>query len=279
MSLFNFGTKRCIHRQDVKHHPNCFNKDGSPRDEMQRLSAKILSVDIETLPILGYTWDVWNTNIYPNQVVKDWCLLAYSAKWMGSPNVISNVLSPKEAITRNDLGLAKELWNLLEEADILIGFNSKRFDIRKINARFWKHGLHKPSSYKHIDIIQTARSVFGLTYNKLDFIAKFLGVQSKLETDFELWKGCDIGDKESLQRMREYNEMDVLIQEEIYFDIREWIPNHINLGIFSRLENVCPICLSSNYKEIGIYVTNSEKYREFRCKCGAVWHDRKTIKL
>lgn len=264
---------RCKHRQDIKHHRNCFNSDGTLKEPKQYDNVKILSIDIETLPILGYSWGVWNQNIYSEQVKKDWCLLSYSAKWINNPNIISNVLTPKESIIRNDYRLSKEIWNLLELADVVIGFNSKRFDIKKINTRFLKNGLHKPSSYKHIDLITTAKSVFGLTYNKLDFIAKFLDLQRKLDTDFNLWEKCDEGDLNSLQKMRKYNEQDVIVQEEVYYALREWIPSHPDLSVLSKSENVCPICLSKNYKEIGLYTANTRQYPEFRCKaCNSVWH-------
>lgn len=269
--------KRCIHRHTIHEHPNCFDDDGNPKFLLEPRKVNILCIDIETLPILGYSWDVWNQNIYPNMVKKDWCLLSYSAKWIDSPNIISNVLSPKEATSRNDLKLAKEIWNLLEKADIIIGHNSKRFDIKKINTRFWKHDLNKPSSFKHIDTLTAAKSVFGLTYNKLQFIAEFKGIQDKLDTDFELWDRCDAGDKEALQKMLRYNERDVEIQEQVYFKMRNWIPNHPRLDVISNLNDVCPICLGNNYKEIGVYTANAYQYPEYRCSCGAVWHSTKSI--
>lgn len=267
---------RCKHRQDINHHRNCFNPDGTLK-EFNKF-PKVLSIDIETLPILGYSWDVWNTNIYPNQVIKDWCILSYSAKWIDSDKIISDVLTSKEAINRDDKRLVEGIWKLLEKASILITHNGRRFDIKKINARFWKNGLHKPSSYKVIDTLVSSKAIFGLTYNKLDFIARYVGVQEKLETDFDLWAKCDQGDKESLGYMREYNENDVLMQEEIYLKMREWIPNHPNLATYVNLSGVCPVCLSEDYKEIGLYTANLKQYKEYRCSCGSIWHDTKEIK-
>lgn len=280
MNLFkNRNQLRCEHRHTIKEHPNCF-INGKPRNLQDLQPVKILSLDIETLPILGYSWGVWNQNIYPEQVKKDWCLLSYSAKWIGSSNIISNVLSPKDAVNRDDIKLAKEIWMLLDEADIINGHNSKRFDIKKINTRFWKHELHKPSSYKHIDTLTSARTIFGLTYNKLGFIAEYKGIQQKLETDFELWEQCDEGNKLALQQMREYNERDVEIQEQIYLEMRDWIPNHPDLRIYENKENSCPICLiEDNYKKTGIYVARSRKYPEYRCNsCGSIWHSNVSIR-
>lgn len=277
MNLFK-KTPRCEHRQDQAHHPNCFKADGTPKEPSEPREVNILSIDIETLPILGYSWGVWNQNIYPDQIKKDWCLLSYSAKWINSPHIISNVLTPKEATSRNDTRLAKEIWKLLEKASIIIGHNSKRFDIKKINTRFWKHGLHMPSSYKHIDTLVSAKAVFGLTYNKLSFIAEFKGIQDKLETDFDLWERCDSGEQASLNRMLSYNERDVEIQESIYLEMRDWIPNHPRLDVMANLSDVCPICLGTNFKEIGLYTARQYQYPEYRCSCGSVWHSNKSVK-
>ena len=233
---------------------------------------------METLPIVAYTWGVWEQNINSIQVIKDWCLLSYSTKWLGSSYIMSDVLLPEEAISRDDSRMTKNLWSLIEQADIIIGHNSKRFDIKKINTRFWKHNLPKPSSYKHIDTLISARQVFGLTYNKLDFIAEFLEIQKKIETDFELWEMCDRGNKKALQKMREYNERDAEIEEIVYLNMREWIPNHPNLSAYFETKEMCPVCMGGNYKEIGLYTATQKQYPEFRCECGAVWHSNKSIK-
>lgn len=277
MNLFK-KEPRCQHRQNRAHHPNCFDKEGNPKVINEPRQVHILSIDIETLPILGYSWGVWNQNIYPEQIKKDWCLLSYSAKWMDSTSVISNALSSREAVTRNDEKLANEIWKLLEQADLIVGHNSRRFDIKKINTRFWKHGLHQPSSYKHIDTLVAAKQVFGLTYNRMNSVAEFKGIQHKLETDFELWERCDNGDRDALKEMLTYNERDVEIQEAIYFEMRDWIPNHPRLDIIANLSNVCPICLGENYKEIGLYTATNYQYPEYRCSCGAVWHSNKSVK-
>ena len=279
MSLFNFGAKRCIHRQDVKHHPNCFNKDGTPKSNVQMTAVKVLVLDVETLPILGYTWDVWNTNINPAGVKKDWCILSWSAKWLNDDKMMSDVLTPSEAVARDDSRLVASFWKLLDDSDIIISHNGRRFDIRKLNTRFWKNKMHPPSSYKVIDTLSAAKGVFGLTYNSQSFIAKFLGIQEKLDTDLALWISCDDGDRKSLSYMREYNENDVDMLEQIYLEIRAWIPNHPNMRVYGNLSGACPVCLSSDYREIGLYTSSTNRYKEYRCNsCGSIWHDSKKIK-
>lgn len=270
---------KCFHRHTARTHPNCFDADGNPVQHQVNRSANILIFDVETLPILGYSWGVWNQNIYDHQIKKDWCVLSYSAKWFGDDKIISDILTPKEAVNRDDGRLVGGFWRLLNDAHIVVTHNGKRFDIRKLNTRFWKNKIHKPSSYKVIDTLTTAKSVFGLTFNSLDFIAKFIGAQQKLDTDFPLWIACDNGDKEALNKMSQYNEQDVRTQEEIYLNMREWIPNHPDLRIYGNKKDVCPVCLSDSHKKIGIYVAEKKSYPEYRCNnCNSIWHDTKSEK-
>lgn len=269
---------KCIHRHTAKTHPHCF-ENGKPVIREALTPPSVLVLDIETLPILGYSWGVWNQNIYPAMIKKDWCILSYSAKWLGDDRIISDVLTSKEAVNRDDERIVRGIWKLLEKANVTVTHNGKRFDIKKINTRFWKNGLHKPSSFKTIDTLIAAKSVFGLTYNSLEQIAKFIKADEKLETDFELWAACDVGDKEALQKMKEYNQQDVFTQEQIYMSMREWIPNHPDFGVYQNLKDVCPVCLDTNFDEIGYYVANIYRYKEYRCSsCGNVWHDTHSIK-
>ncbi len=274
---------KCEHRHTAKTHPKCFNEDGSLKTKEEREAsrvnkAKVLVFDVETLPSVAYTWQVWNVNISKDWIVKVECLLSFAAKWLGDDRIISDVLTPKEALNRDDKRLSTNLWKLIEEADVVVTHNGKRFDVRKMNTRFWKHKLPRPSSYKVVDTLVTAKSVFGLLYNSMSYIAEFKEADNKLDTEFSLWIGCDKGDKESLAYMLEYNEQDVRTQEAIYIEMRGWMSNHPDLGLYEDLTGVCPVCLSTNHKEVGLYIARKKKYVEHRClECGGLFHDAKEV--
>jgi DNA polymerase III epsilon subunit-like protein len=275
---------KCEHRHTAKTHPKCFNEDGSPKTKEEREASRINKVrvlvfDVETLPTLAYTWGVWKVNITKDKIVKEECLLSFAAKWLGDDRIVSDVLTPKESLVRDDKRLCTNLWKLIEEADVVVTHNGKRFDIRKMNTRFWKHRLNRPSSYKVIDTLTTAKSVFGLLYNSMSYIAEFKEADQKLDTEFPLWIGCDNGDKDALTYMQTYNEQDVRTQEAIYMEMRGWMSNHPDLGVYEDLTGVCPVCCSEHHKPVGFYVAKSKKYEEHRCSdCGNVWHDTKEAK-
>lgn len=271
--------QKCKHRHTARTHPKCFNADGTLKVEREKSMDKVLVFDVETLPLVAYAWKVWDENISDAQIIKDWCILSWSAKWLHDDKIMSDVLTKREALTRNDERLIENFWLLLNDADVVIAHNGKRFDIKKVNTRFWKHKMKKPSSYKVIDTLTAVKSVFSLNHNGQNAIAKFLEIDEKLNTDFALWRACDQGNVEALQYMVDYNEQDVRMLEEIYLSMREWIPNHPNLKVYQGVIEGCPVCLHDNYEDIGYYTADVNRYKEHRClNCGNVWHDSKAQK-
>lgn len=253
----------------------------SNRGESPNLrGSNILSIDIETLPMKFYAFSPWNQNMGSHMLIQDWSLLSFSAKWLGDDKMISSVLTPEEVLVRDDRRLATMIWTLLDQANIIVTHNGKRFDVKKIKARFLKHKMQRPSSFKVVDTLATAKSEFGLTYNSMDFIAEFVERDRKLENNKGLWVRADQGDPVALAEMLEYNDQDVRTQEQIYLVLREWMPNHPNLTIYNkRDEGACPVCLHKGHRKIGHYYTNKKKYAEFRCNgCGYVWHSTKAVK-
>ena len=74
-------------------------------DEKEALDfalPKILILDIETAPMRVYVWRRWKQNVYPDQVISDWFMLTWSAKWLYSEEIISDRLTSQEAINEND---------------------------------------------------------------------------------------------------------------------------------------------------------------------------------
>lgn len=265
---FNLNNKRQRYKCN-----NCKHKFMEAEEETP---PAILFFDIETLPIVAYTWGTWGVDISNDKIIKDWCCLAFSAKWLDDNRIIADILTPKEVANRDDERLCKHVWKLLDDADIVVAQNGRRFDIPKMNGRFWKHGLGPPASYKIIDTMESAKKTFGLTYNSLDFLGEYLGAGRKLKIDFSLWEQCDQGHKDALKLMSEYNQQDVILLENVYNKMRPWIQNHPRLTLYDKVVGKCPVCLGGDYKKIGLYTAAQKQYAEYRCNsCGSVWHDTK----
>jgi RNase P subunit RPR2 len=96
--------------------------------------------------------------------------------------------------------------------------------------------------------------------------------KGKIETNFDLWKRCKIGDKDALTEMERYNKEDVALLEETYLFLRPWIKNHPNVGLLMDAnEPCCPNCGSFNIEITdSYYTTPANQYKAVRCgDCGA----------
>lgn len=238
---------------------------------------KILLLDIETVMMEAYIWFQGKQRISDNQIIKDWNIVAWAAKWLFDTENIWGIQTPTEAIERNDFRLIKEVWKVMDDADIIIGHNLNRFDIRKLNSRFLEYGFMPPSPYKTIDTLKVAKKNFSLSSYKLNFLAKFLGVQGKLHTDYDLWKQCLQGDPKALKLMSKYNIQDVLVLEDVYVKLRPWIKSHPSLSLYMDVDvPVCENCGSIDIEFKGkYYTTNVNRYKAFRCnECGAIGRNR-----
>jgi DNA polymerase elongation subunit (family B) len=271
--------KHLADKSNVK--PLNYDTTNSPRPFKEKIetTAKVLVLDIETAPIRAYVWGIWNQNVSLNQIQSDWFCLTWAAKWLFEDKVYSGKLTPKEVKKQDDKRIIKGVWELLNEADLVIAHNGERFDLPKLNARFIINDLHPPLPYQSIDTLKHIRRQFGFTSNKLDYVNKLLNLERKTDTGgFELWERCMLGEQAALDEMEGYNINDVRILEETYLHIRPWIKPHPNMGLFILDENQhrCPSCGSADLIESGKgYYTTVNIYAALRCNnCGATARKR-----
>lgn len=257
----------------VKYLPNTTSKSAS--------GPRILILDIETSPMQAYVWKRWKENISLDQTISEWFMICWSAKWLGETDTFGDCCIPDEIQEEDDMRICYSLWNILNEAEIVIAHNGSHFDIPMINSRFAIHGFLPPSPYKQIDTLDVAKRSFKFSSNKLDALAGYFNIEHKDPTDFKLWKACMEGDQEALNYMFSYNKKDVEILEQVYYKIRPWIKNHPNLATINMTEELlCPICGSHNVVPIpGKFSgTAVSQYQVYRCKdCFAVVRGREKI--
>ena len=240
---------------------------------------KILLFDIETLPIVAYTWNLFKPKLSYNNIIKDWCCLSWAGKWLFSPEVMSDVMTTEEVKNRDDKRIMTGLWDVVDKSDILIAHNCKKFDNKRAKTRFILNGLPPPSPYQQIDTLEITRKEFSFSSNRLDYLGKLMVNKQKIETDYDLWKRCDVGEQEALDYMVKYNREDVNLLEEVYLEIRGWIKSHPNLAVYSEAQDeCCPNCGDFNLKENGYYTAPSGRFESLTCGgCGAHSRRRKSV--
>lgn len=252
---------------------------------------KVLLFDIETAPIIAHVWSLWENNVSLNQIVADWHVLSWSAKWLESEDK-KQLYGPhckimysdqrKAKNIEDDKALLQGIWDLLNEADIVITQNGKSFDTKKLNARFLMNGFQPPGSVKHIDTKIIASKVFAFTSNKLEYMTDKLNVKYKKlkHTKFpghEMWTQCLAGNLEAWKEMETYNKYDVLALEELYHKLIPW-DNSLNFNLYhDEVDHVCK-CGSTTFIKNGFYYTGSGKFQKHKCKsCGTEHRDKANL--
>lgn len=238
----------------------------------------VLLLDIETTPLKVWVWQLnHNDYISHENIVEDWVMLSWAGKWLNQPDLFGDVLRPQEAIERDDERIVNSLWKIVEQADIIVAHNGRKFDLKKTNTRFLLNGLKPPSPYQVIDTLLESKKWFGNTSNRLDYLGSILTDRRKIETNFKLWTDCLNGSQESLDYMFKYNKEDVSLLEDVYMRIRGWIKSHPNIGLYVESDKmVCPNCGNDHLIECGSYYTMVSEFNSFRCdNCGAIGRMRK----
>lgn len=234
---------------------------------MNRNNPAILFLDIETAPNIATVWAIWDQNIALNQLLETSYVLCWAAKWKHSKTILFDSVQKSGKV-----GVIKSIYKIINEADIIVHFNGRRFDIPTLNKEFLLLGLNPPAPYRQIDLYQTVKKRFKFVSNKLAHITKQLGFAGKIPTTHELWLQCMNGDKAAWKKMELYNKRDTTELEKVYNRILPWIENHPGLGIYTNCETpVCTNCGKSDIIKQGFSYTKTASYQKFQCKTCGTW--------
>jgi transposase-like protein len=247
---------------------------------------KILLYDLETSMILGYFWSLWKQNISIGAIVEDWYIICWSAKWLGTEKMLNSSVHNNfddthvERFRFNERYVVEKLWTLIDEADIIIAYNGKSFDRKKMNAKFLEYGLPEPAPYKIIDPMLICKGNFAITSNKMDFVSKYVSAveEGKIGTNLKLWIDCMNDDVDALDEMQAYCDEDINVLERVYMAVRHWDSNSPNLALFYDDDKPrCNSCGSDDLTPIPdkTYNTTLSRFPLVKCNgCGKILRTR-----
>lgn len=253
--------------------------------------ANVLTFDIERRPGVFLEWGPRNGGFMgrDKQLIRS-STISWAAKWYGEREVHYAAIEPVESTfmqpedTPRYRLMLQGLRDLLDEADIVVGFNSLRFDEAKVRGEFARLGIPEPSPFRSVDIMRTVKRM-GWDYSSLAETLDAFGLGGKLaHQGFQLWVDFMHGDPKAHATMERYNKQDVVQTERAYDAIRPWIPNHPNLALWAghdddgRPLEVCCNCGSDKIATVaGKHAhTAMTAYGLVRCsKCGS--HMRRNI--
>lgn len=228
---------------------------------------RILSLDIETSPLVAHAWRMYKTSIGVNQIIEHPRTICFAAKFIGERKVhfYSEFHHEPDVMFR-------AAHSLISEADILLHYNGDNFDLKRLNTEFVQAGLGPPAPYKSIDLLKVMRGNFGFASNKLAYISDRLGTSGKMKNSgHDLWIRCLAGDPKAWAEMRRYNVQDVKVLEEVYEKVRPWIRNHPHFGLYTGDPDACPNCGSLDLIRQGYALTGMGRFQRYQCRGCGTW--------
>lgn len=244
----------------------------------KKQEAKYLNLDLQPVKRLFFDiemsrmefnlkdWNVkWDRKLSYDDVVKESEIICISYKWENEDKIHTldwgDNMSDKE--------LLKQFIPILESADQAIGHNGDRYDIKKIRTRAIYHRLPMAAKLRTLDTLKKSKSGFSFPNNRLDTIAKFLGVGAKIDHEgIKMWDKVENGDKKALKEMIEYCEMDVQVLEDVYTVMESYITQNLHAGTLNGGRKCdCPSCGSEDVEYTKLIVTSlGTPKRLFTCK-------------
>lgn len=228
---------------------------------------RTLLLDIETAPNQVWAWGLFDQNININQIIEPARMLCFSAKWLDEKPIM--FFSEWDD---GHTGMVRAAHELLDEADAVVHYNGKRFDIPHLNREFLLEGFVPPSPYAQIDLYQTVKSRFRFASGKLDHVAQELGLGGKIHHEgVDLWLKTMAGDPKAQKRMERYNRQDTKLLQGLYEMLLPWIVGHPNRRLYDG--GACPVCAAdvSHLKRRGFATTRGGRYRQYQCDVCGSW--------
>ena len=230
------------------------------------LRQRILTLDIERLPGLAPIWEQKTRYIGVQQWRRLPRTICMAANWYGKRDVVflAEWQDGREQFV-------KAAWELLDQADIIVSFNGKRFDLPHLKGMFAESEMQPPSPWRNVDLFQVARSTFGFESKSLDHLCQRLGVPGKRgRYDAAVAEAAVSGDERAQASLARYNRADVRATVAAYKALRPWISSHPHVGQSPADVPSCPNCGSVDLDPNGSYRANVMEYSRYRClDCGA----------
>lgn len=244
---------------------------------------KILVFDIETAPYTSFTWSLFKTNVI--DVKEEWYMLSFAYGWydietqtLGPVQWVGLPQDPKfKAWSADDSYIINRLWTLFDEAEIVVGQNHERFDMKKGQERMFIHKMTPPAPYATLDTKRIWKQNFSGSAS-LKYMTRKADVAMKQPNrGFEMWKDCMADVAQGWTEMEEYNVADVVATAELFTRLIPWIDTPIsrtvNFGHYKPGDWTCKKCMNQvkergglGFVRRGFHGTGASRFQTVMCK-------------
>lgn len=215
----------------------------------------------------------YRKTINASDIIHERAIICICYKWEGESTVHSLEWTPnKGAWGGCDREMLIEFSKVVEEADELVAHNGDKFDMKWFNTRHLFHKLPPVPESKTVDTLVIARRRFYFNSNRLDYIAKYLGLDGKTKTEKDWWTQilffhC----RKSMKKMVRYCKKDVQLLEQVYHRLSPYHKPKTHVGVQGGSDKwSCPRCGSEEVSKSKTRITASGTVQhQMKCgKCG-----------
>lgn len=245
---------------------------------------KRLFLDIETCPCIGSFWRPgYNVTLSHENIEVQARIITAAYRWQGEKKVQALIWDeqkqgggPFGPFNQSDERLVRTLVPVMNEADEIVAHYGDGFDVPWIRTRAMFHGV-VGGIWKTVDTKAWASKYFFLPSNKLDAIAKYLGIGTKIRTEYDLWRDITFRDSsEALAKMVKYNKHDVELLEEVFHYLSKFCSPHTHLGVLEgKPKWTCPRCSGDTVHRVNIRASTTGTVKhEMHCRneqCGGYY--------
>ncbi len=221
--------------------------------------------DLESSLLEGYFFRIWQENIPMRRIKKQSHLLSASFAY-NNDAVQGYRLTPEQVKTGDDFDVVCKVVEAINNCDLMVTFNGKRFDVKLLNTRalFW--GLPPVKSPKHIDLFEQSKRVFKFPSNSMQNVSMYLGENGKLETSgSNLWERCSEWEnyeecEKALIEMVTYGNQDIEATRDLYNRFQGWMKGVPNLGVITNESTENKTLRCSHCGSDDIFLMNQKTY-------------------
>lgn len=181
------------------------------KDLITKSTLKVIIFDLETSPSKFWGWGTGEQYVDAKNLVEGTETKIITAQYMYAGDKKAKFLEwdlhGKQG--GNDSSLVEELVPLLNEADIVIGQNSKAFDIKVLQERAKVLRLPPVNIDFMLDTLTHSRGSFKTMSHRLDYRSKQYGLGGKMKMEMQDWIDIVEGRTSPRKKMVPYGLKDV----------------------------------------------------------------------
>lgn len=250
---------------------------------------RILIFDIETAPARLWGHTLWDPVRSWERVEQPPWILGIGLRWLDAD------LAVWTDARRGYRDMLITVRDAIAQCDVLVGFNSARFDYPWLLWEWERLGIQPPPpTFRHVDLLKTLRKMKPLS-RSLGYVSHQLGLDTTKGSagGFDTWRGCMLGfelqdgvpvltgatDDRAWSQMARYCRQDVDTTAALFVRLLPHLGRQLGMGTLVA-DGVCSACGSGRVTALDRPTyTSARAYRAYHCdECGAFLRSTETIR-